>query len=742
MLLQPADPHHGDNPARAANALFLTVLPGTSSSRATPRPFPRAPLPFPLVLILCALPLLFFALPLLPFPSGGREAHAQPTPLLLDSGTQRLFHEALSGETAKEYVIAISRFHRIQGSREYRYSANYILEVLREAGFGPRDAFIESFPSDGRVTYQTWQSPSGWDISQAELRMVAPFDERIVGYPEIAMSLMTYSNPGHARGELVWVGPGNHDAHYEAKDVAGRIVLCTGYGGDVHRLAVLKYGALAAVCYLDDDRAMLNPDMLAYTGLWPRTEELERVRFGFNLPRRQGERLRQMVESGQRVVLDATVEGIGLEPYWMDVVVAVIPGSDPDAGELVYSGHLDHPKESANDNASGSAAMMDMALTLKRLVDEGRLPQPKRTLRFLWVPEFYGMMAYVDAHPEMVGPSLGGKTLANLNLDMVGENLLLIPTKMILTRTPASIPSVLNDVVENMAEMVRRMEIRTPRGSISEPNIVLTPYSGGSDHNMFIDRKIPGMMLGHSPDYTHHTSEDTPDKVDPVELERSEILATATFWYLANLTEAQGVELAYLAGAGASERLGEAARRGVRDVLAAPPEDAGRILAEAENRLHHYHDWGKAAVRDVLNFNDAPDVAGAVDVQLRVLDQQASLLQESLLGVPVGTGGGRLQAVPPLARTVDDRVAVRLTRGPLAGGLPASRLSQERAAWYASPENPLRGSYAFELVNFMDGQRTVTAIRDALSAQYGPVPTEAVTRFVEDMVAAGLARWR
>jgi aminopeptidase YwaD len=699
------------------------------------RPQARKPSLLPLLLF---LPLAL--LPILLRPGG---ASAQPTPLLLDPGTQRLFHEALSGETAKEYVIAISRFHRIQGSREYRQSAHYVLDVLKEAGFGPAHAFIESFPSDGRVTYQTWQSPSGWDISRAELRMVEPFHERLVGYPEIAMSLMTYSNPGHARGELVWVGPGNRDAHYEGKDVAGKIVLCTGYGGDVHRLAVLKHGALAAVCYLDDDRSLLNPDMLAYTGLWPRTEELERVRFGFNLTRRQGERLRRMLESGQRVVLDATVEGIGLEPYWMDVVVATIPGSDPEAGELVYSAHLDHPKESANDNASGSAALVDMAITLRRLVEDGRLPRPRRTIRFLWVPEYYGMMAYVDAHPEMVGPTLGGKTLANLNLDMVGENLLLIPSKMILTRTPASIPSVLNDVVENMAEMVRRMDIRTPRGSLSEPNIVLTPYSGGSDHNMFIERKIPGMMLGHSPDHTHHTSEDTPDKVDPVELERSEILATAAFWYLANLTEHQGVELAYLAGAKASERLGETARVGAREILGSPPAAAaGQVLAEALNRLEHHEEWAREAVWDILNFNDAPAVAAAVETQAQALRMQSAFLRESLLRLPAEMGGEAVGSAPPLDRARDDRVPARLTRGPLAGGLPASLVSAERAAWYTSPHNPLRGNYPFELVNFMDGERSVTSIRDALSAQFGPVPTEAVARFVEDMVEGGLARWK
>lgn len=684
---------------------------------------------------------LALALLLLLFAPGPKTLSAQASSLLLDPQTRTLLHQELSGETAKEYAIRIARFHRIQGSRGYRASAEFVLETLRSAGFTEDEAWTESFPSDGKVTYQTWQSPSGWDVERAELRMVEPFTERIVGYPEIPMSLMTYSNPGHARAELVWVGSGTRPSDYEGKDVEEKIVLCTGYGGDVHRLAVLEHGALAVVCYLDDERAMEHPDMLAYTGLWPRTEELERVRFGFNLTRRQGERLRTMVEGGRRVVLDATVEGIGLEPFWMDVPVAVIPGTDPGAGELVYAGHLDHPKESANDNASGSAAMLDMAITLRRLVEEGRLPRPRRTLRFLWVPEFYGMMAYLDAHPELEGPALGGRVLGHINLDMVGENLEMIHTKMTLTRTPASVPSVVNDVVENMAEMVRRMEIRTPRGSLSAPNIVLTPYSGGSDHNIFIDRKIPGMMLGHSPDYTHHTSEDTSDKVDPVELERSEILAVSAFWYLAGLTADQAVELAFLAGARAAERLGSAARESARRLVATSRGGVGEAWAEGENRLAHHRAWARAAVRDLLHFNDAPAVVRAVEGQLALLDDQAGGLSSALADAARSRGATGDQP-PELSRGRDDRIPDRLTRGPLGGGLPASGLPPERAAWYASPDHPLRGNYAFELVNFIDGERTVTEIRDALSAEYEPVPTEAVARFVEDMVEVGVAEWR
>src|SRR5690606_40406221 len=112
--------------------------------------------------------------------------------------------------------------------------------------------------------------------------------------------------------------------------------------------------------------------------------------------------------------------------FHMDVVVAHVRGRGAAGEEIVLSAHLDHAKESANDNASGSAALLDIARSLRELIGSGRLPQPERSIRLIWIPEYYGMMAYVHAHEELRGPELGGKFLANLNLDMVGENLELL----------------------------------------------------------------------------------------------------------------------------------------------------------------------------------------------------------------------------------------------------------------------------------------------------------------------------
>ena len=66
---------------------------------------------------------------------------AQVESALLDEAVAALLHEELSGELAKEHVIAITRHHRIQGSRGYRDAAQWLLARLREYGFDETQAW-------------------------------------------------------------------------------------------------------------------------------------------------------------------------------------------------------------------------------------------------------------------------------------------------------------------------------------------------------------------------------------------------------------------------------------------------------------------------------------------------------------------------------------------------------------------------------------------------------------------------
>ncbi len=280
--------------------------------------------------------------------------------------------------------------------------------------------------------------------------------------------------------------------------------------------------------------------------------------------------------------------------------------------------------------------------------------------------------------------------------------------------------------------MMGRMEIRTPRGSLSAPNWKMIPYSGGSDHMQFIDRKIPSTMLGHSPDYTHHTSDDTPDRVDPVELERAELVAAAALLYLADLSEAEALELADLVGGNALGRIGATVRGSQR--LAAERSGVTEPFDTA-NRAYRRLLGEEAALASVLTFHDSP----AVRARVQAWSARAHWLASRILD-DMGSELERVAAGEPGVAT-DARVPARLTRGPLDFGLPASALDEDRAEWYRSPDFPLSGNARFELVNFIDGARTVTEIRNELRAEYGPLATGAVARYLEDLVAVGAVEW-
>jgi hypothetical protein len=72
----------------------------------------------------------------------------------------------------------------------------------------------------------------------------------------------------------------------------------------------------------------------------------------------------------------------GKYPY----VSGAILGTDgPGAEEVLSLGHL--YEEGANDNSSGVASILEATTTLNRLIKEGKLPRPKRTIRLLAMGE-------------------------------------------------------------------------------------------------------------------------------------------------------------------------------------------------------------------------------------------------------------------------------------------------------------------------------------------------------------------
>ena len=318
---------------------------------------------------------------------------------------------------------------------------------------------------------------------------------------------------------------------------------------------------------------------------------------------------------------------------------------------------------------------------------------------------------------------------------MVGENLELLHSQMRITWPPVSISSALSDVVPVMAEYIDKSNTRIFHHSSSNFNYRIAPFSNVGDHMIFNDGmiRIPSLMMGHWPDYTRHTSEDTTDKVDPVELERSEIIAASTFWYLANLSETQSLELVNLVASKAHGRLASEVRKAADHLLEVPPDQLEETYNEGRGIISFALRKEIQALRSILNYVSAAPTQSLVRTWTRTLESQAQLKIQALQAL-MQQRGGKLSFSPSLTAEeleADSWIPTRVTRGPLANGLPESRLTPDEKEWYKTPEAQKLDTYL--LVNFIDGLRSILEIRNTLSAATQPVPLEVVDHFIRDL---------
>ena len=408
-----------------------------------------------------------------------------------------------SGEAAQENTRRIVEYHRIQGSPMMASVAEQVvLPRLKAAGL---EAKIEQFVSDGKTRYGTYISPMGWDMRSGELWIEGVSGAKnfkpimLCRYADVPMCVSTYSKGGEWSGELVDVGSGTSDANYQGVDVRGKVALASGYSANVVREAVLKHGAVGVVIYPSAGDRPDHPDMVRYNGIWPRAEELDKTSGGFQISRNQYDMIKSLMRQGAVRVhgkIDAT-----LGPGKLTLVHAFIRGTENPEREVLITGHLDHPKWSANDNASGSGAMMEAARTLQTLIAAKKLVPPRKTIHFMWVPEYFGTLAYVVNHPEArqcdtprddprnkPDAFAAGKPciIANINMDMVGEDTVKTNSRFYFTKAPDSVPSLLDGLLIDVMAQTREADLYAQTGTRNYWLPESIAYAQGSDHDVFL----------------------------------------------------------------------------------------------------------------------------------------------------------------------------------------------------------------------------------------------------------------
>jgi len=661
----------------------------------------------------------------------------------------KLVMNELSGSTAKNYVSHISGFHRIQGSPMFREALEW---VRREADrIGLDDLTIESFPADGEHRYWTYYSPPGWRVRSAELRMTEPEERLLARFDNTPQSLHTFSNgtpPEGVTAELVDVGCGLTSEDYEGKDVEGKIVLASGRGEHVHGPAVVQRGAAGvitdSVIEMPRVRESVDvPDAHGYQGIWPKARDIPRTRFGFSITKRDGNNLRRLLSEGRTVKLWAKVDA-ELFPSTLDLLTGVIRGSQRPEEEVLLMAHLCHPKPSANDNASGSACLLEVARALCALVKSGKIRRPVRSIRFMWMPETSGSVAYLSSHEDA-----RSRILAGINLDMVGEDQELCKSTLNIDSTPDSLPSYLNDFIHSVLEQsTDEFDKNTLFGRSTTFRFALTRFSGGSDHTEFNEAGvgIPCVMLLQWPDMYYHTSMDTIDKVSEDSLRRvgwSTAMAAIT---LADADALTALRLASLTRARGAARLANAADEAAQDLLKRPKGNLGGAVEYHKDRIRHIAWREQGAVRSVKRLVDDDRLDASIaarcgdlaDIGSRELAHLGDVLGhlESELGVRFQENA----VVSPAEQEARGTIPRKLFKGTLCSDVLKESLSEDRYRWHAGMENDdvTFSVKMVEVLNFADGRRTVSEITKAVSSEYSMTDVAVVLRYLKDLESIGL----
>jgi hypothetical protein len=434
----------------------------------------------------------------------------------------------------------------------------------------------------------------------------------------------------------------------------------------------------------------------------------------------------------------------------LDVVTATVPGTGRPEEEVFLIAHLCHPKPSANDNASGSGLLLEIARTINSLVKKGRIQRPQRTIRFLWVPETFGPTAYLHRHED-----LPAKMVAGLNLDMVGQNQELCKSTLNLDRTPDSLPSFLNDFVFGIIEKsVKEFDTVSAFGSTSTFRYATTAFSGGSDHAEFTDSTIgvPCIMLLQWPDLYYHTSLDTIDKVSEDSLKRVGWIASVAVLTLANADAEEALLLASQTASRGMSRIEDAARQAVHELVQKKrdakfedkPDELAAELATTKQRhvakIEHVIRREQQAIRSVLRLGESPELNAFVNAYCediedlgkqeiaRVRDVLTFVVDAANLKLPAESKDGQQDELKKM-------IPRRQFKGTLGFDLVRKGLGEEEFEWYRQVEEEDKefGKKMVEILNFMDGKRSMLEILNAVSAEYSETKPENALKLVRDL---------
>ncbi len=439
-----------------------------------------------------------------------------------------LIDTELSPVNALNWATDLTRFYRSPGASGYHDATRVVEDLFRRSGVDR--VWSNTYPLDGHTELMGESVPLAWEPVTAELREGSPAGPLLMSYDK-AYSCLAWWSPSTADGgetlSVVDVGSGESDSDFEGKSLEGKIAFVHGTrrtnGWPQAASLAMKHGAVGILT-----------DYLLYQDMPSRTRESlpdavqllrmpgsRNTAWGMAVDKPAADRLKAIAAAGEDVwvsVETKVFEGIGVN------LLAEIEGSGDTNESVLFVTHSTAGTKPAANCAAGPSLAVEIARTLSTLIANGRVPRPKRTIRFLTDVEGHGSKHYMQTYPEDLK-----NTLAVICLDSVGHSQPKLDTSLMYFRSPDSVPTFLNDFVAGLIDASPKdlPWVYSTGRPVPAVNFVEHPYTPWSDNKYYPAFGVPAALFMSWPDRYFHTQLLTADNLDPAVFRRCGLVAAA-----------------------------------------------------------------------------------------------------------------------------------------------------------------------------------------------------------------------
>ena len=622
-----------------------------------------------------------------------------------------LISEEMSGERMLKSATHITDFYRSPGAAGYHRATDFVADLFRENDLDK--VWVERYPLDGETKFATQAMPLAWDPISAELRVGSAQGQLLVSY-EKAPSCLPWWTPSTPEGgvtlDLIDVGTGERPEDYQKQDVKGKVVLirstdrASGWGHAAN--LAMEHGAAGIVT-----------DYLLYqTAPFRTRESLPDPVMLLRMPSNHNSAWAIVVNYHAAEQLAALAANGGTK-VWADIqaktfkgeaqnLLADIEGTDKSDEYVQFVCHATAGTKPGANCASGPALMAEMGRTLTTLIASGKIPRPRRTIRFLVNVEGMGTKNYFSNH----GPELK-KTVMVMALDSVGHDQQKCKSALLYYHSPDSVPTFINDFYVGLMEETPKETRWVFHNDDTIPfvNFVDHPYTPWSDNKYYPAFGIPSPLMMSWPDLFFHTDYLTADNLDAKVFKRGGVTTALFGLLLASAGADDAQDMMREVGTRSQFRLGRIAMEGKGSA------NEGRV----RRRLGILAKRDQQAVESALVLVDDEELA-----QHPELNATSDAIQRDI-GERLGEVSGWLKnGTSEPEKFAAGEVVPRRAYERDAPGLAGTgywdlyNMAEEMGARDPKVRYDSLRIIGDEIWNFVDGKRSVNEISEAIGAEF------------------------